>query len=100
MIAAGGKHFLIGDLPRSNPNSPAFNYNREVHSNVGELRSAEVSIYQFDLNATIGQIISNPTAYGITNTTSLACRDCDSGLNPNPVDIVNNPNEYLLWDGH
>ena len=97
LVASGAKHFLVGDLPRS-IGSNALKYNQEFHRIVGELRSPEVSIYQFDLAGTIDQIIANPTAHRITNTTSPACRDCGSGTNLDANDIVDNPDEYLLWD--
>ena len=60
----------------------------------------EIAVYRFDLLALSDEVLENPAAFGITNTTDRACPGCGGGI-PAPgaeETVVPNPDEYVYWD--
>ncbi len=101
VAAAGGHNFLwlnlpeLGDIPGliGNPvlaatvNLESDAFNAEWATDLAILQSHGIDVTGVNINSLFGNILANPGAYGLTNTTSA----CD--LTPNC-----NPNTFLYWD--
>ena len=101
LAAAGGKQFLVPNLPllgelpatSSTPYSGPLNYltlqfDSLLHTQLNLLQQQlGVTIYQVDVNSVFENIMADPAAYGITNVTDPAY------LNPNYQG-----QGYLFWD--
>jgi phospholipase/lecithinase/hemolysin len=101
VAAAGGHNFLwlnlpeLGDVPglignpvlaaTANLESDAFN--AEWAADLALLQSHGIDVTGVNINSLFGNILANPSAFGLTNTTSA----CD--LTPNC-----DPNTFLYWD--
>jgi len=114
LAAAGGKAFLIPNIPRPNqfpeyrgaePGwevfTASFNAELQVQLDAVQALFQNITIFRFDLLALQDDMIANPAKYGLVNITDPACPDCNAGLPlPNAADtIVQNPDQYLFWDG-
>jgi phospholipase/lecithinase/hemolysin len=101
LAAAGGKQFLVpnlpmlGELPATNTSSVsgALNYltltfDSMLHTQLDQLQQQlGITIHQVDINAVFENIIADPGAYGLTNVTDSAIADGNlSGQG------------YLFWD--
>ena len=101
LAAAGGKQFLVPNLPllgelpatSSTPYSGPLNYltlqfDSLLHTQLNLLQEQlGVTIYQVDVNSVFENIMADPAAYGLTNVTSPAY------LDPNYKG-----QGYLFWD--
>ena len=101
VAAAGGHNFLwlnlpeLGDIPglignpvlaaTANLESDAFN--AEWAKDLAFLQSHGIDVTGVNINSLFGNLLTNPGAYGLTNTTS-AC-DLTAGCDPNT---------FLYWD--
>lgn len=56
------------------------------------------SITLFDYEVVKAEVLANPIAFGFTNVSEPACRDCGIGINFGANDVVPNPDEYRKWD--
>lgn len=108
IIAAGGEHFLVPNLPplgetpdhRNNAAerdalnllSVAFNVLLEQELQEIEAESPGVTITRVDVLSLYVAVAANPGAVGLTNITDPAFDDVANT-------VVPNPNEYLYWDG-
>ena len=104
LASAGAKNVLVGnsiDSPRfSFPELlRAFNDELAVEMAVQRAAFPQVNFFEFDAESAFDAILSDPASLGLTNLTDSACRDCGAGRNPFPIDIVDNPNQFLFWDG-
>lgn len=89
---------LLGETPRyvgnaadrAAYNTLTANYNAQLAAAMGTLDAQiPAKIYQFDVATAFNQILSNPSAYGLTNVTQPAL----SGGT-----VVPNPDQYLFYD--
>ena len=103
LAAAGGKQFLVpnlpllGDLPATNTmpqpvrdglNALSLGFDLLLHNELNTLQqSLGIAIHQVDINSLFQNIIADPGAYGLTNVTDPAY------LDPNY-----NGQGYLFWD--
>lgn len=106
LAAAGAQHFLVPNLanladalafagnPLLNDLSIAFNTNLAAQLALLDAAiAAEITL--FDTDALFQQVLADPGAYGLTNTTE-PCVVIASG---SPPTVCANPDEYLFWDG-
>jgi phospholipase/lecithinase/hemolysin len=101
LAAAGGKQFLVpnlpmlGELPATNTSSVsgALNYltltfDSMLHTQLDQLQQQlGITIHQVDINAVFENIIADPGAYGLYNVTGQAI-----------LDPSYNGQGYLFWD--
>lgn len=101
VASAGGKNFLwlnlpeLGDIPGliGNPvmaaavNAQSDAFNTEWTKDLAFLQSQGIDVTGVNINSLFGNILANPSAYGLTNTTAA----CNLTLNCNP-------NTFLYWD--
>ena len=88
-------HFNSLRLTRSDLVEP---YNDALSSAMAAQNDEGLTVYSFDVNEVLEDIMSNPEEIGIASLTGQACDDCGGGTRPNPVLIAENPNEFLYWD--
>ena len=105
LLAAGGRNLLITNVRRVRPSDADFaaRYNEESASGVEALRITHptAKIFELDVSRVFQDIANEPATYGITDIDSQVCLDCGVGLNPAPMQIQENANEFLFWDdGH
>lgn len=114
LAAAGGRVFLIPNVPRQNQ-FPVYrgaaqgqevfvaNFNAEltVQLDAVQAQFPNITIFRFDLLALQDDMIAFREKYGLENVTEPACPDCNAGIPaPNAADtLVMNPDKYLFWDG-
>ena len=91
LAAAGGKQFLVpnlpllGELPATNTSSVsgALNYltltfDSMLHTQLDQLQQQlGITIHQVDVNSVFQNIIADPGAYGLTNVTDPAYLDAE-----------------------
>ena len=101
LAAAGAKNVLV----MSNiapPGGPplATQVNTALSSEIAAQRVANLglTIYEFDADQVLVDVLSNPSEFGFTNVVDPACSDCGGGATPNPTNIAPNPDEFLFWD--
>jgi len=112
LASAGGKVFLIPNLPRgsgfpSGQSTPlaldifTTKFNAELTVQLDALQALfDITIIRFDLLALHDDMIAKPWKYGLTNVSDPACPDCAPVPPPEAADtIVPNPDEYMYWDG-
>jgi outer membrane lipase/esterase len=113
LAGAGAYHFLVANLPNigltpeAQAGGPAAvagatflstTFNSNLAAALPGLRSSlGVSIQELDVFSFLNNVIANPGAFGITNTTSR----CYSGVTGigGAGTVCSNPNEYVFWDG-
>lgn len=108
----GGRFFFVPNLPPlgKKPNflntqyeapADAFvaQYNPLLKAELAKLQGelAGVTIIPFDVHSLFVDVLKNPKNYGLTNTTDSAYVSNSSC--PNGGYVVNNPEQYLFWDG-
>jgi outer membrane lipase/esterase len=102
LAAAGARNFLVGNLAADQGVDLSWvqTFNMALYAELSDLRQSlpGVSIFHFDYFTVFEQHKSDPGAFGFTNVTGPACRDCGVGTEPNPTDIVANAGEYYFWD--
>jgi phospholipase/lecithinase/hemolysin len=103
LAAAGGKQFLVGNLPpigtfpevlgtSSSPllNAETVQFNSLLSGELDKLQSSlGVTIYRLDAYSVYQGLFANPAAFGLTNVTEPAF---------NGTTAVPNPDSYLFWD--
>ena len=103
LAGAGARQFLVPNLPplgevprfRGGPNQATMNarsaqFNDLLAPALGSLESSlGIQIFQLDIAGLFHEMLTNPSAYGFTNTTGTAL----VGNTPAP-----NPDEYVFWD--
>ena len=105
LAAAGAQHFLVPNLANL-ANSPAFAggplagalndltiaFNANLAAQLALLdASIAAEITLFDLDALFAEILADPGAHGLTNTTGQCVQNLQNGLC--------NPSQWLFWDG-
>lgn len=103
LATSGAQHILVGnsiDSPRFSRPELLRPYNDMLADELAVLRSTYpgVTFHEFDAEAVFDAILDDPAALGIVNLTDAACGDCGVGRNPNPIQVADNPNEFLFWD--
>ena len=114
LAAAGGRTFLVPNLPSPGQNPANRGTSKEVyfdtHTTVvnrlldQRLPKLEeglgISIVRFDMDGVVGAMLHSPADFGLTNVTEPACPGCGIGFPaPDAADtMVPNPDEYLWWD--
>jgi phospholipase/lecithinase/hemolysin len=108
LLAAGAKTVLVPNLPAQGltpygrslgpTGSAALSnldaaFNVDLAADLASLRAANptASIISLDLSGLLTQLLADPGAFGITNTTDEAILAVNGGQNINP-------NQYLFWD--
>ncbi len=105
LAASGAQHFLVPNMPNlgatpefaGNPDvtalSLAFNANLKLAVNALDKQLTSAEIVQFDTATAFQEILDDPAAHGITNT-SEKCVDNILNGRCNP-----NDNTWMFWDG-
>lgn len=106
---AGGKNFLIPNLPplgdtpeemNNNNNHEKFNllsiqFNNMLATAETNLEATRgIKIFPLDVHGLFEQLLANPGAFGFTNVTDQA----KSGGQGRPGTVVANPDQYVYWD--
>ena len=105
LAAAGAKHIFLPLGMTVRPNAPlrskVESYNQLLLDEVIATRRdhPETLITTYDVQRTLDSFLADPGAIGIRFVNGQACNDC-MFTNPNPVQIADNPNEYLFWEGN
>ena len=75
-------------------------YNVALQSELAALRARHpgTTISEFNGQPLLDAIFANPSSIGVRFADGQACNDCRIGV-PNPVDIADDPNDYVSWDG-
>jgi outer membrane lipase/esterase len=115
LAAAGGRTFLIPNLPSPGQNPANRGTDSEVYFDtlttevnrllVLQLPKLEeklgITIVQFDMDGVVDAMLQDPEEFGLTNVTDPACPGCGIGVPPDPdaaETMVSNSDEYLWWD--
>src|SRR5262245_10231011 len=117
LAAAGGRTFLVPNLPSPGQNPTNRDTSKEVRfdaltTQVNRLLERRlpkleaelgITIVRFDMDGVVDTMLHSPAQFGLTNVTDPACPGCGIGI-PAPdaaATMVPNPDEYLWWDfGH
>lgn len=108
VAALGGTDFLVGGIPylgslpataslpqaqRDGLNMLNYLFNATLEGELAQLGAANpgLRIVFNDVNSAFGQILADPSAYGLTNLTDPAVVAIAAGGDPNP-------DHYLFWD--
>jgi phospholipase/lecithinase/hemolysin len=106
LAAAGAQHFLVPNLanlantpalagdPIAEALSQLFNKNLATQLEILDAALLAAEITLFDNDAAFQQMLADPAAFGLTNTT-----DPCVNLAENPPTVCANPDEWLFWDG-
>lgn len=101
----GADNFFLNTiraLPNGSNLTKIRQLNHTMRDRVPRLRDElETNIFFSDFEQFLDEVVANKEEYGFTNVIDNAC-DClnaDQSRKPHPR-IVNNPDEYLQWDGH
>ena len=102
LAAAGAKNLLVmGNIaPPDFHAALATQFNAELSSEIVAQRLTNIglTIYEFDADQVLSDVLANPSEFGFVNVVDPACSDCGGGANPSPTSIAPNPNEFLFWD--
>ena len=103
LASAGATEILVAhgiSTPRHTNTDSIAPYNSALQSELNALRAQHpgTSISEFVGQPLLNDIFANPSSIGVSFADGQACNDCRIGV-PNPVDFVDNPNDYLYWDG-
>lgn len=105
LAAAGAENFLVLNLPDLG-DTPAFSgtpqgaalseltaaFNAGLGAQLDLLAAAlDITLIQFFIDQLFEEILSDPAAFGLTNTTQQCVQNLANGLC--------NPDEWLFWDG-
>jgi|GEM_PF-2348654 len=104
LASAGAKNIVVPLASRplsqnASPLIPLFNIALRDQLADARLAHPETTITEFDAFNAMRKLEERPGRIGIQVTSGFACQDCAID-NPNPTEIVANPNEYFYWDGH
>lgn len=113
LAAAGGEHFLIPnmhpvyhdpsvvyDAQRWHIFVEQFNTALDVALDSVEAQHAGITVARFDFKGVVDGMVGQPEQYGLVNVTDPACPLCTPFPPPEAAaTIVDNPDEYLYWDG-
>ena len=113
LYESGAHYFLVPNLPPlgDKPNyvdNPAYRaeanqfvnqYNPLLQSQLAQLQRSlhGIMIIPFDVFHLFKRVLANPSAYNLTNVTNAAFTS--DILSPHGGYVVNNPDQYLFWDG-
>lgn len=88
----GARNFLVGNLGLFGAEA----MNPLIVEMIADLEStlSDVEIFLFDFEGLLGEVIAEPSVFGIANVEDVACLACDR---PSRT-VVGNPDEYLYWD--
>ena len=102
LAAAGAKQILVASLlGEGEPIRSTYHELLSAELAAQRLANDELTIYEFDVDDVVQNIIANAAEFGITQLDRPACEDCGAGDVEFPTMIADNPDEFLLWDsGH
>lgn len=105
---AGAKNIMVLNLPdlgkypvtRKTPNALLLSILSKKHNSdlaqalvsLSQVPDSDINIIPFDVNSLFSTAINQPEKFGFTNVT-------DACLNTTTLNVCNNPNQYLSWDG-
>jgi 3-phytase len=114
LAAAGGRTFLVPNLPSPGQNPANRGTPREVYFDtlttvVNRLLDRQlplleeelgITIVRFDMDGVVDAMFLSPQRFGLMDVTDPACPGCGRGFpSPDAADtMVPNPDEYLWWD--
>jgi hypothetical protein len=115
LVMDGARQFLVfnlpplGETPRFNGsqstrdlyNMRSTQFNTALETMLGnvEVANSAVTIHRLDVNAMFEQVLTDPAAFGLTNTRDAATPGLEPGdTSYNTSLIAPNANQYLFWD--